>query len=212
MTPKKKGTKNGTHRRASKKTHSDSVDGAGDVSLSLSFPSAIIPFLAIDVPKPKPIPYSGVRAGEIIGHRLWWVIKEKGMDWICSIAHRRLWKPGETIYGNLTQVVSGIFTPIYGGVYSFGSKGAMIAEIAATENMVRLRNKNDDDYVGWAFNPFMVWDGLDETRTFVSGKIKMWGDVVEHETGYRAEYAKLISIDKAYGECDLEKLRAKYLP
>ena len=40
----------------------------------------------------------------------------------------------------------------------------------------------------------------------------MWGDIVEHETGYRAEYAKLVSLDEVYGNgCDLEKLRAKYL-
>jgi hypothetical protein len=42
------------------------------------------------------------------------------------------------------------------------------------------------------------------------GTIKCWGEVVEHEHGWRAQYAKLTSIDGAIGCVDLPCLRSKY--
>jgi len=33
------------------------------------------------------------------------------------------------------------------------------------------------------------------------GKIKIWGEIVEHEAGYRSEFAKIVSLD--YGNPDL---------
>lgn len=50
-----------------------------------------------------------------------------------------------------------------------------------------------------------------DASAFVSGTVRLWGDVVEHEFGYRAEFAKLHSLDKIYGDGDLAALRAKYL-
>jgi len=41
------------------------------------------------------------------------------------------------------------------------------------------------------------------------GKVKIWGEVVEHETGYRPEFAKIVSLD--YGDANLlEKFRKIY--
>ena len=41
------------------------------------------------------------------------------------------------------------------------------------------------------------------------GKVKIWGEVVEHETGYRSEFAKIVSLD--YGDANLlEKFRKIY--
>jgi hypothetical protein len=41
------------------------------------------------------------------------------------------------------------------------------------------------------------------------GKIKIWGEVVEHEAGYRSQFAKIISLD--YGDPELlEKFRKIY--
>jgi hypothetical protein len=41
------------------------------------------------------------------------------------------------------------------------------------------------------------------------GKVKIWGEVVEHEWGYRSQFAKVISLD--YGDPELlEKLRKIY--
>jgi hypothetical protein len=51
----------------------------------------------------------------------------------------------------------------------------------------------------------------------VMGSIKIWGEVVEHEDGYRAEYAQIESIDEVVcfpswlsGKKNLNALRAKY--
>lgn len=38
-------------------------------------------------------------------------------------------------------------------------------------------------------------DGLD-----VYGQVALWGDVIEHELGYRAEWAKIISIENTLGK------------
>src|SRR5436305_13700502 len=41
------------------------------------------------------------------------------------------------------------------------------------------------------------------------GKVKIWGEVVEHEWGYRSEFARIISLD--YGDPELlEKFRLIY--
>jgi hypothetical protein len=41
------------------------------------------------------------------------------------------------------------------------------------------------------------------------GKVKIWGEVVEHELGYRSQFAKIISLD--YGDPELlEKFRKIY--
>lgn len=52
----------------------------------------------------------------------------------------------------------------------------------------------------------------------VIGQVALWGEVIEHELGYRAENAKIISLDYAHGvpvwkrRRLLERLRQKYLP
>jgi hypothetical protein len=41
------------------------------------------------------------------------------------------------------------------------------------------------------------------------GKVKIWGEVVEHEAGYRSQFAKIVSLD--YGDPELlEKFRKIY--
>ena len=41
------------------------------------------------------------------------------------------------------------------------------------------------------------------------GKVKIWGEVVEHEAGYRSEFGKIASLD--FGDAELlEKFRKIY--
>jgi hypothetical protein len=41
------------------------------------------------------------------------------------------------------------------------------------------------------------------------GKVKIWGEIVEHEAGYRSEFAKIVRLD--YGDPELlEKFRKLY--
>ena len=45
--------------------------------------------------------------------------------------------------------------------------------------------------------------------TLLFGKVKIWGEVVEHERGYRSEFGKIISLD--YGPSELlDKFRKVY--
>jgi hypothetical protein len=49
----------------------------------------------------------------------------------------------------------------------------------------------------------LVW------RALLFGSVKIWGDIVEHEAGYRSQFAKIVSLD--YGDPELlEKFRAIY--
>ena len=46
----------------------------------------------------------------------------------------------------------------------------------------------------------------------VFGSVAMWGEVVEHVSGYRAEHARVNSIDSLFGgQYDIDKLRSTYL-
>ena len=47
------------------------------------------------------------------------------------------------------------------------------------------------------------------SEPFLFGKVKIWGEVVEHETGYRSEFGKIVSLD--YGDPELlERFRRVY--
>lgn len=52
----------------------------------------------------------------------------------------------------------------------------------------------------------------------VIGRVHLWGEVIEHERGYRAEFAKIISIDDCVGQDgkwdgqELERLQGLYFP
>ena len=94
---------------------------------------------------------------------------------------------------------------VMGGVYSHKESNDLISEIRIWGTMTA-----NADAFQLAF--FGGWCPLNETKTLVRGTIKMWGEVVEHDTGYRAEFAKIVSLDEvATGEVDIETLRRKYL-
>jgi hypothetical protein len=45
--------------------------------------------------------------------------------------------------------------------------------------------------------------------TLLFGKVKIWGEIVEHRNGYRSEFGKIVSLD--YGDPELlEKFRKIY--
>lgn len=44
----------------------------------------------------------------------------------------------------------------------------------------------------------------------IFGRVALWGDVIEHQYGYRAEYAKIISLDIGPSEKDLDHYRKLY--
>lgn len=58
-----------------------------------------------------------------------------------------------------------------------------------------------DGIHGWKslFEAIQYVQGLNDAQIAV-GRVKLWGEVVEHERGYRAEFAKIIGIDDLIGE------------
>lgn len=46
----------------------------------------------------------------------------------------------------------------------------------------------------------------------VYGKVALWGDVIEHELGYRAQFAKVISLEALQHQplIDIKALRQRY--
>ena len=133
-----------------------------------------------------------------------WLVLNEGL---CSLAHYFIWEPGATIEGKVDEMVDNsawmIFRPIYGGVYCFDSYARLIAEEG-----VAIKNTQF---------PFpALFDGEDIHRTthmvygLAIGTVKLWGEVIEHEKGYRAQYAKLQSIDGVFGDVDLLALRERY--
>jgi hypothetical protein len=47
------------------------------------------------------------------------------------------------------------------------------------------------------------------TATLLFGKVKIWGEIIEHEWGYRSQFAKIVSLD--YGDPELlDKFRKIY--
>lgn len=192
---------NGRNRKPSPKTYSNSSHGAGPGARGSSLlPGALtyvpnpsyISFFSNSFPKPEPppaptIPYAGIRTGEIIGERFWW-IKHQGLT---SITLDYVWGLGCTVEGDTNKIVyqdysyiTGEYKILYGGIYSFHTAYKEIVSVEV--NFMDYIYKCRKDFVHNSH--FLL--GL------ARGRIKMWGDVVEHEKGYRAQFAKLISIDK----------------
>lgn len=203
----------GKHRRAGKTAYGDPIvradhssggtDQSGAVTVSWGTLGTWTSWDPFPEPKPPTIPYAGIRTGELIGHRLWWLLPTGEL---CSLAHRETWAPGETKAGDISKAVD-MWGNVWGGVYAFTDPLSIGVELETWRHEIaqfKERERCGMTYMGWGWHPFS------ETTTLVAGKVKMWGEVIEHETGYRAEFAKLNSIDAIYGGGDLEALRTRY--
>lgn len=201
----------GKHRRAGAPAYGHSFVGAdhgtggSDQShtiYTVSHPGWITWIPEPARPEPPAVPFAGIRTGEVIGYRLWWVTEGQ----LCSLAHRRVWLPDETIHGDTKELVqysalSG--RTIWGGTYAF------LDRAQANQEADELRQYMDE----CRLIERVVWLGYQPVAVegFAIGTIKLWGDVIEHERGYRAEFAKLNSIDAVEGErCDLSAIRSRY--
>lgn len=156
----------------------------------------------IEPPAPPDLPYVGIRSGEITAYRGWVVVDELKGPTLCSLAHHFLWQPNATIEGNLNELVNkSVSNPIFGGVYAFREFDGLNKEIEDVSHRL------------W---PCVRLDNFDEPHTwlgFAYGTVKLWGEVIEHELGYRASFAKLTSIDGFVGVEDnylLPNLRERY--
>ncbi len=215
-----KGPTNGQNRRTSSAAHGSAVDRASAspgtrvtwaTNTAVLRPGAVYPIAGASPaalvmqamndllygrkPEAAPIPYAGIRAGEIIGYRAWKVFHNLNLS---SLAHLFIWEPGATIEGDLNEVVMTSFDgfnliSIYGGVYAYADESPCQAERERWQR--RLISTGDDIY---------------RLYGIALGTVKLWGEVVEHERGYRAQYAKIASLDEVIGDVDLQALRDKY--
>lgn len=182
-----KGPHHGTDRRTSPPAHSHPPHGAGGgPRWAQSIPSltqitrATLPGRAFR-PKPPTLPHAGIRAGEIIGFRAWLIT----LYGVSSLAHPFIWPPGVTVTGDLNKpvywdIVSA--TCIWGGVYCFSEETSMNDELDRLSKYIpQVSNLSYN-----AFHPI----------GYIFGTVKLWGEVVEHQTGFRGENAKIHSITK----------------
>jgi hypothetical protein len=164
----------GKHWRASPKAHGNSVGksssstGRTDAADAFTYASSIS-----DSWKENPLPNAGIRTGEIIGHRLWYVTREFRLK---SLIAYQFWSLEEIVTGDVEKYV---FPGTLGGVYAFKDYDGEIAmEIA----YLFLNSQWNPDKIGIA-----------------KGTVKLWGQVIEHEYGYRAQFAKIATINWARG-------------
>lgn len=176
---------NGGHngnRKTSQAVHGGSNQAPGG-GPGTSPPGAVtytIVSLAEDFPRPDSTPHEGIRAGEVIGWRLWKLKK----GFLHSITADKMWNPGE---------------PMEGSVDAFDIVYAVPMGIYAMKHLY----------------PVAV---LAIEETFVFGSVEMWGEVVEHEHGYRAQFASVRSLNflcdlrvtDAEKEIQLTLLRERY--
>lgn len=130
---------------------------------------------------------TGIRVGEILGWRWWYIdglLKSPFMD--CT------WFPDEPMEGDVTAGF---------GVYVMKDR-----ELAASQADASLWFSSDGL---WRWNN---WRRRLQSPHATYGSVRIWGEVMEHATGYRAQYARVVSIEGVYPANDelLAILRAKY--
>lgn len=223
-----KANPNGKHRRPNSKAHRNPDQQPDQISgRTVSIPAAtwrtlnsratIISYKAIE---PTPIPYAGIRTGEIIGHRAWRVVDDGLGSELCSLAHFQIWRRDEVIYGDINKVIDMDYfsrfmtNPLMHGVYAHFTAEQVIDQtkeqvaksypIRCPKDQLTMHQQLEYFAFGSAIYETIVVHGL------VYGTVELWGEVVEHELGWRAEYAKLKSLDRFVGEFDFQKLKERY--
>lgn len=176
-------------------------DLSGITLSAFNFAIARSAWLAFREPEPvKPIENAGIRAGEIIAPRGWFV---SPVGLLTSIYKREhVWRPGEPMTGD----VRGEY-----GVHAFKA-GAYLEQYIRSYRLHLAVIRAEREMMaqcGYGGAPM-------PPSVFAIGTVALWGEVIEHERGYRAEFAKIIAIDEVQGSSDpaliLRDLREKYLP
>lgn len=144
-------------------------------------------------PERSPIENAGIRAGEITGWRCWRV--KDGFLHSAYMQQTR-WPPRHPL------VAKGM-TDHENGIYVLNN-GKAARDAAFEYSMWDLMSY----HIPLLFGPEFDVPAYD---TFVIGTALLWGDVVEHERGWRASMAKVKSIDSVvFGNVDIDKLRERY--
>lgn len=152
-------------------------------------------------PKP-PLRRDAIIAGEIIGYRCWRI--ENNL--LSSVYQSDIWLPRQVLEGREIGEWNSR------GIHAWKDKGS----------------KEYHDYIRGYLNPeydpytrMMIYGNLSTEQdkpAMLTGTVFLWGDVVEHERGYRAEFARVRSLDWLYPDAEmmgreqevLDELRQRY--
>jgi len=143
-------------------------------------------FTVVAGQEPKPLEFEPLEVGEIVAYRAW-LLTFDGLLTSVHIKHA-LWKPGHPMQGKINDV------------FIYGEGGG----VHAAKDVEAVR-----EYIGDVQTYDMATDSY---RTLVIGTVVLWGEVIEHERGYRAEYAQIASLDEITGDNPeaLRRLRETY--
>lgn len=187
----------GKHRRARAAVYSDPAGQSGfpGQTGAIFFTSAgkFTWFGAPADPEPeKPIPNAGIRAGEVIAYRGWAI---KGDRLFSVYKHECEWHPGKPMKGDTREEY---------GVHAF-------KDAQDTSEYVDYYASG----LGWVYINLLTSINYrtERVRFYAIGKVALWGEIVEHERGYRAEFCKVLSIDSTIGPVPpgtIDRLRARY--
>lgn len=159
------GGKIGQHRYSAQATHN-----SPNQTSSAGGGAALVARLTTFFPGPDfPVEDAGISAGEIVGHRCW-LVDPNGL--LGSMSFRYEWTPRgvESFPGKILPVIYG------GGFHAF--------------------KRGDYEGVHGEYGGPSVYGVIVAgRRARVFGTVYLWGELIEHEGGYRAQYAAIRSID-----------------
>lgn len=128
----------------------------------------------------RPSLHREMKVGEILAYRCWRL--EDGL--LRSVYIRDVWYPHQIMQGR--------------GIEDWSERG-----IHAWKDLNSAKfNEYVRGYLGISRDPWQA-PRTANPAVIVTGKVHLWGDVVEHEHGYRAEYARIISLDWLYPDARL---------
>lgn len=195
------GHTNGRHRKSYTPFHRSAAFQSGNTVdwRAINFSVAGLAsggWVTFDVSEPKPVTHSGIRAGEIIAPRAWRVDGDR----LFSVYMNDEWLPGKPIQGDPRDKASH-------GVHAFKDRSSIVQYL-------------------WHKSAAALFDGHIEAmlgipsenrkpKGFVIGTVAMWGEIVEHERGWRGEFGRIASIDSAHNaditsQAALDALRLRY--
>lgn len=132
-----------------------------------------------------PLKRDGIIAGEIIGYRCWRI--EDGL--LRSVYQKDIWQPQAVLEGR--------------ELGDWDERGIHAWKDPASKqyhDYIRVYLNEPDDM----YSRFIFGRNRNNTRpAMATGTVFLWGDVVEHVRGYRAEYARVRSLDWLYPDADM---------
>lgn len=187
---------NGKHRKPSPSVHLGAVrQSSGTIPRAATIIpiNSLISFTIHSYEPHDTIHDSGIRAGEIIAKRCWWVLGDKLFSVYMTETE---WLPNIPVTGDVSE--------------GFGVHAFKDTEYVMDYAREALLSATIFDHPSLDFDqPMGKKNG--HASYLISGTVALWGQIVEHEHGYRAQYAKILSLDNPSDDVPVDrKLRMKY--